>query len=314
MTSLDKAALQKLWPKAPPALIDGVVDNSAAVFEKYHLNTPLRVAHFMAQISHESDGGTITAENMNYTTAARIAAVWPSRFTVASAGPFVKNPRALANKVYNGRMGNATGTDDGFNYRGRGLLQITGKESYRNIGALTGLDLISNPDLANNPQSALTVAACEFEYLKCLPACDDDNIRLVTKRVNGGYIGIDSRRNWLTKWKLAIPELPGTLPTTDEGTKEINDTHLPREADGDKLPPQPEVKPIEKSKTIWGGVLQWFSGVGATLFGAFQYIATPWGFAAFALIILVISVGLFLVIKGRVDVQNVVKQLSDQNA
>jgi putative chitinase len=267
----------------------------------------------MAQISHESDGGTITAENMNYTTAARIAAVWPSRFTPESAVPFVRNPKVLANKVYNGRMGNAVGTDDGFNFRGRGLLQITGKESYENIGKLTGLDLIQNPDLANRPDTALEVAACEFEYLKCLPPCDADDIRTVTRRVNGGYIGIDSRRNWLTKWKLALPQLPGELPTTDEGNREINDQHLPREADGDHSPPK-DVKPLEKSKTIWGGILQWLGGTGATLFGAFQYIATPWGFAAFALIIAVISVGLFLVVKGRIDVNEIVKKLSNQDA
>jgi putative chitinase len=260
MTSLDKATLQKLWPKAPPALIDGVVNNSAAVFEKYHINTPLRVAHFMAQISHESDGGTITAENMNYTTAARIAAVWPSRFTQETAQAYVRKPKELANKVYNGRMGNAPMSDDGFNFRGRGLLQITGKESYQNIGKLTGLDLIKNPDLANAPDTALTVAACEFEYLKCLPACDDDDIRLVTKRVNGGYIGIDSRRNWLTKWKLAIPELPGALPTTDEGTKEINDTHLPREADGD-----PAKKGMASSTEGWAAIVATVTAIATSV-------------------------------------------------
>ena len=136
---------------------------------------------------------------MNYTTAVRIAAVWPSRFTPESAEPFVRNPKALANKVYNGRMGNVTGTDDGYNFRGRGLLQITGRESYEHIGTLTGLDLVRIPNLANSPTSALAVAACEFEFLNCLPACDADDIRNVTKRVNGGYIGIDSRRIWLTK-------------------------------------------------------------------------------------------------------------------
>jgi putative chitinase len=224
----------KLWPRARVALVDGVISTSPEVFLKYKINTPLRIAHFMAQISHESDGGTITEENMNYTTAARIAAVWPSRFTPATAQAFVKNPKALANKVYNGRMGNQPLSDDGYNFRGRGLLQLTGRESYQHIGALTGLTLVSNPSLVNDPETALEVAACEFVNLKCLPACDADDIRKVTRLVNGGYIGIDSRRNWLAKWKLALPEFPGELPKTDTGTTEINDTHLPREADGDK--------------------------------------------------------------------------------
>lgn len=246
---LDKDSLVKLWPRAPSDLIDGIVASSPSVFEKYHINTPLRLAHFMAQISHESDGGTITEENMNYTTAARIAAVWPSRFTPESAQAYVRNPRALANKVYNGRMGNAVGTDDGYNYRGRGLLQITGKESYENIGNLTGLDLVNKPDLAYSASTALEVAACEFEKLGCLPACDNDDIRTVTRRVNGGYIGIDSRRAWLAKWKLATPQLPGELPQAAADIASI-DQQLPREADGD-----PAKKDMLQSTEGWAAII-----------------------------------------------------------
>lgn len=258
-----RGKLTRLWPRAPAALIDAVIIKSPNIFTRYGLTTPLRQAHFMAQISHESDGGTITEENMNYTTAARIAAVWPSRFTPESAIPYVRNPRRLANKVYNGRMGNELGTDDGFNFRGRGLLQLTGKESYQNIGRLTGLDLVNQPNLANDPSSALEVAACEFQYLKCLPACDDDDIRTVTKRVNGGYIGIDSRRTWLTKWKLAIPDLPGELPTAQEDLNELNDTHLPRQADGD-----PAKKTMAGSTEGWAAVLATMTTI-ATAIGQF---------------------------------------------
>lgn len=256
---LDKATLTRLWPHANSSLTDGIVAQSESVFTKYEINTPLRLAHFMAQISHESDGGVITEENMNYTTAARIAAVWPSRFTPDTAQAYVHNPKALANKVYNGRMGNASGTDDGYNYRGRGLLQITGKESYQNIGTLTGLDLVNNPGLAFAPQSALEVAACEFQYLKCLPACDADDIRTVTKRVNGGYIGIDSRRAWLAKWKLAIPELPGELPKTEEEINTI-DKPLPRQADGD-----PATKTMKTSTEGWAAVVATITSIATAL-------------------------------------------------
>lgn len=226
---ISRESLKKLWPKAPQALIDAVSAQVADVFAKSGISTPLRIAHFMAQISHESDGGRITEENMNYTTAARIAAVWPSRFSVDSAAPYIRNAKALANKVYNGRMGNRQNTDDGYNYRGRGLLQITGRESYHRIGSLTALPLEDQPELAYQPDHALEVAAAEFVSLGCLPFCDKDNIVAVTKRVNGGVIGLDSRKAWYAKWKLAIPGFPGSLPAAAE-LSEI-DTPMPRTAD-----------------------------------------------------------------------------------
>lgn len=227
---LDRAILGRLWPHAPAVLLDAVASRSAQVFAKYKIDTPLRVAHFMAQVSHESNGGTITAENMNYTTATRIAAVWPSRFSVESAQGYVRNARKLANKVYSGRMGNAVGSDDGYNYRGRGLLQLTGRESYKRIGQACGLPLEENPELAFAPANALNIAAAEFTSLGCLPFCDKDDLRNVTRRVNGGTIGLDSRKAWLSKWKLALPELPDTLPASDDDVKEV-DAQPPRSAE-----------------------------------------------------------------------------------
>jgi putative chitinase len=236
MSELLLSMLQRLWPHAPQALTEAIAAQSAAVFDKYKINTPLRIAHFMAQISHESNGGTVTAESLTYTHAARIAAVWPTRFTADSAAPFVSNPKALADKVYNGRMGNAVAGDDGYNFRGRGLLQITGRASYRTIGALCGLPLEDHPDMAFAPTAALSVAAAEFVHLGCLPYCDKDDVRIVTRRVNGGYIGLDSRKAWLTRWKLAIPELPGKLPDTDPELQEIapvDETPVARGGDND---------------------------------------------------------------------------------
>jgi putative chitinase len=178
------------------------VNQSASVFTKLEINTPLRIAHFMAQISHESGGGTISVENLNYTTAARLMAVWPTRFrTAASAKPYVRNPIGLACKVYNGRMGNRAGSEDGWLYRGRGFLQLTGRESYQKIGRTCGLDLEGDPDLALLPEYELLIAATEFVHSGCLKFADKDDLKSVTKRVNGGYIGLDSRAAWLKKWK-----------------------------------------------------------------------------------------------------------------
>lgn len=94
---------------------------------KYSLN---KWQVFLANILHESGEFSILTENMNYTTAARIAAIWPSRFTVASALPFVRQPQKLANQVYNGRMGNRRNSNDGWNFRGGGYAQITGRDAY----------------------------------------------------------------------------------------------------------------------------------------------------------------------------------------
>ena len=118
---------------------------------KYGITTPLLVAHVMAQISHECGAGHDVVENLNY-TAGRMMQVWPSRFpTMARRAPYAGNPRALANKVYNGRMGNASGSDDGWNFRGRGASQTTGREGYARLAKATGLDLVNHPDLVNDP-------------------------------------------------------------------------------------------------------------------------------------------------------------------
>ena len=193
--------IEALWPNCPAPLKTGIVNNSADILAKMDFNTTLRVAHFGAQISHESDGGVITHESLNYSHASRIAAVWPSRFTEESAEAYVHDEHKLADKVYNGRMGNVAGTDDGFNFRGRGLLQITGRDSYTEAANALGIDLTNNPDLAIDPDYSLLVAAWEFKKLGCLPHCDDDDVRAVTRLVNGGYIGLAEREQWLARWK-----------------------------------------------------------------------------------------------------------------
>jgi putative chitinase len=212
--ALDRDTLTRLWPQAPDALVGGIVETAPAVLARHDITTPLRLAHFLAQISHESGGGTITRESLNYTHASRIREVWPSRFpTDAAAEPYVRNPEGLADRVYQGRMGN-TQPGDGARYAGRGLLQITGRDSYREIGTLTGLDLINQPDLAFAAEHALEVAAAEFKHLGCLPLCDKDDLRAVTERVNGGLTGLSERATWLARWRpLAADIAADPLPT-----------------------------------------------------------------------------------------------------
>jgi putative chitinase len=137
---------------------------------------------------------------LNY-RAERMVQVWPKRFkTVAQAQPYAHNPEALANKVYGDRMGN-THPGDGWRYIGRGLLQITGRDSYEPYGGALGIDLAGNPELAISPDWALKIAGEEWKAKNCNPLADQDKIVTITIRINGGTIGLGSRKDWLVKTK-----------------------------------------------------------------------------------------------------------------
>ena len=163
-------------------------------------DAPLRLSHFMAQVLHESDGLANQIESLNY-SAERLPQVWPSRFK--PTGPldpadFAHNQQKLGNEVYGGRMGN-TDPNDGFTYRGRGLLQLTGKDSYREATAIlrasnpAAPDFVDTPDAVFSPQWCLAVAVAEWASKGCNALADQDDIRKVTKAINGGLIGLSDR-------------------------------------------------------------------------------------------------------------------------
>lgn len=170
--------------------------------------TPWRVAHFMAQILHESGGLTVQFENLNYSPE-RLPKVWPSRFL--PKGPlnpsdYAHNPQKLANKVYGGRMGN-TGANDGFTYRGRGLIQLTGKESYQLATTRlrrddpTAPDLVTAPDEVIGARWCLAIAVSEWVSKGCNALADQDDIKKVTRAINGGQIGLAARTEWVKRTK-----------------------------------------------------------------------------------------------------------------
>jgi len=189
--------LLSLAPRALP-LYRAAFVSPGALFERYELTTVLRLQHFLAQVMHESDGLTLTTENLNY-SADRLMLVWPTRFrTHDSAEPFARNPRALANHVYGRRLGN-TESDDGWRYLGRGLLQLTGKDSYRRIGEALGVDLVADPERLLQAGVVLHAACETWKQAGCNAFADQDDLTRVTKTINGGQIGIASRRLWLSK-------------------------------------------------------------------------------------------------------------------
>jgi putative chitinase len=199
--------LYNLWPSGDtliPGLRDGIANAAPVVFPKYGLNSNLLICHVMAQISLECGAGTEVVENLNY-SAPRMCQVWPSRFpNLGAAIAFAHNPKALANKVYNGRMGNALNSNDGWWYRGRGATQTTGREGYAALGAKVGLALIDSPDLVNAPEHFLECGVADFILCGCLPWAQADNIVQVTKHLNGGFTGLNDRITWLKRWKAAL--------------------------------------------------------------------------------------------------------------
>src|SRR4051794_37302590 len=225
-------ALMRLWPNGDQkirGLRAGMIETAQSVFAKHGIATPLLAAHVMAQISHECGAGHDVVENLNY-TAGRMMQVWPSRFpTVASAAPYARNPRALANKVYNGRMGNALGSDDGWNFRGRGASQTTGRQGYQRLARATGLDVVNHPDLVNDPRYFLLCGVADFVNCGCLPFAKADDLLNVTRRLNGGTVGLAAREQWLAKWKALSPSL-GTVilsPTPSPPPPDVPKSTLP---------------------------------------------------------------------------------------
>lgn len=173
------------------------------LLEAAGLDVPLRLAHFLAQVCHETGGLRVLVENLHY-TAERIVAVWPQRFpTVLVARPFEANPRALANAVYGGRLGNV-GPDDGWRYIGRGLLQLTGRANYARVGAALNLDLVGRPYLAASPEHALAIAAEVWRRGNCNARADADDLAGVTRAINGGLTGLGERQAWLQKAKTVL--------------------------------------------------------------------------------------------------------------
>jgi len=168
------------------------------VFVKYDINTPKRQAAFIGQCAVESANFTRLQENLNY-SAERITQVWPSRFpNVSIAQPYAHNPKALANFVYAGRLGNLQ-DGDGWMYIGRGLIQITGRENYANCENGIGVDLINNPDLLLTPKYAALSAGWYWNKKGLNALADSQEYGAMTKRINGGLTELDERIFKITK-------------------------------------------------------------------------------------------------------------------
>ena len=188
-------AMKKLQERCGVTADGAFGPNTARAIAKHYDLSPNRAAHLLGQASHESAGFTITKENLYYSTPERIQAIWPSRFeTIADAEPYAKNPQALADKVYGGRGGN---NGEGYKWRGRGFIQLTFRDSYRSFASdMRVPEVMEDPSLVET-EYAFESAYWFFDKNGLFRMADNgigtDNIKAITKRVNGGYHGLDDR-------------------------------------------------------------------------------------------------------------------------
>ena len=185
--------IDKLNGKLPQA----VLNELPLVMEKFGISNPTRLAHFLSQVAHESGNFKFVNENLNYSSKG-LMAIFKKYFpTEALAITYQRKADKIANKVYASRMGNGDeASGDGYKFRGRGYIQLTGKDNYKAFSDFIGEDCVANPDLVAT-KYPLTSAAFFFHKNKLWDICDKghshDIVTAVTKRVNGGTIGLDDR-------------------------------------------------------------------------------------------------------------------------
>ena len=196
-----KEILQKFLHKNKE--IDEWYDALVEILPKYDITTEHRVAAFLAQTAHESGSYTTLKENLNY-SAAGLAATWPKRFAMPGVKPITpnalaksiaRNPELIANNVYCDRMGNGSAqSGDGWKYRGRGLIQLTGKENYTNFAQSINMSLDDVVKYIETKKGAVESACWFWKRNNLNVLADKQDIALMTKRINGGTIGLADRK------------------------------------------------------------------------------------------------------------------------
>jgi putative chitinase len=169
-----------------------------AAMEAAAINTPLRQAHFLAQVSHESGDLSALSENLNYSAEA-LYRIWPTQFGGGLSAHYAHDPERIANRAYANRMGNGVETSgDGWKFRGRGLIQLTGRDNYEQFSVAMDYNVVANPDLILSPDGPgprLCVATATWFWtahnLNAL--ADSDSCEAITRRINGGVNGLPDR-------------------------------------------------------------------------------------------------------------------------
>lgn len=204
--------MRRRWPHGDqhiPGLLEGIVATAPAIFAKYGLSSTLVVAHAMAQFSEECGQGLEMIENMNY-SAEGLLKTFPRHFTPTMAERWAHNPEVIAEMAYGGRLGNAPPpSTDGYVFRGAGLSQVTGRDSYSHLqiflqGHGADFDILEDPGLIIDPAHTLECGVADWVMCGCLPHAQADDVVNETVALNGGQNGLTERRRQLALWKSEL--------------------------------------------------------------------------------------------------------------
>ena len=188
--------LQQIFSQSDASDIDEICGPLNAAMSEFHITSPREQAMFLAQCGHESGGFSVVQENLNY-KAETLVKVFPKYFRDVDPNDYAKQPEKIANRVYSNRMGNGDeASGDGYRYRGRGLIQLTGKDNYNACAAALKIDLHEDPDYLETAEGAARSAAWFWVHNGLNKYADDDDIVGCTKRVNGGTIGLEERMHY----------------------------------------------------------------------------------------------------------------------
>jgi putative chitinase len=204
MIVITYAQIKKLFPNAKDPVVNALASSQDMLASKYEINSGLRLAHFLGQCAHESGGFQVTEENLNY-SADGLAKIFPRYFRDKNTNEYARQPEKIANLVYANRMGNGdTGTGDGYRFRGRGLIQLTGKDNYSAFASNSGITLDEAVAYMSTPPGEVESAAWFWHKNGLNALADKDDVTGVTKRVNGGTIGLDERQHFTQEFKEVL--------------------------------------------------------------------------------------------------------------
>jgi putative chitinase len=191
---ITKDQLQSFFEDTDEEVIDAFVEPLNKAMEHFEINNPNRIAMFLAQVGHESAGLTATKENLNY-KAASLLKVFPKYFRDKNPEEYAHNPEKIANLVYSNRMGNGDeDSGDGYKYRGRGLIQLTGHDNYKHFSDSMGIDVDEAVTYLESPEGAAMSAAWFWNSRHLNAVADAGDILKATKLINGGTIGLEERK------------------------------------------------------------------------------------------------------------------------
>ena len=197
---LDRSFMADFAPKAKEEIVKSIITTGNYLLQGFGINKNVdRISNFLGQIAYETAGLSVLTESGDFSSE-RLIIVFPSLFDAASAQAYANQPEKILSRVYAGKFGNGPeDSGDGFKFRGRGFLQITGRDNYKRLSQQTGIDLISDPNIVGNPDTALLVAAAFWTNAGLNEIADSTGVEAITQKISGSSSGLESKRNFVKR-------------------------------------------------------------------------------------------------------------------